>query len=181
MVDRFVLLLFATASLAACSQREEAQTHGGAPSHWDAGWHYLSNGGLPRIAYGFGAPPTMSFSGHCDARPIFALLGGTYSATASSASLVVDGKARRFDVYRGEHGGGLLFLAGLERGRGPSHSDAEEELSIAHDLANARRPLTISTDDGWTRQIPPSSDLGRFVQACIAFRQAETPSPPRHG
>jgi len=174
MIGRLLLLALAACFLAGCSPREVTRTHGVSVTREDAGWHYSSNGRLPRIAYGFDEPTMMIFAGHCDARPIYALIGGSYSTKAGSASLIIDGKTRRFDISRGEHGGGLLFLANLELVRHPLLDAGREELSIARDLANARHPIIISTDDGWTRQIPTNANLGRFARECIAFRRTET-------
>lgn len=157
----FVVLV----GLAGCER--EPEWPGASLRARDAGWHFTWVQGGPRTYYGFGTPPTMAFSGICDTLPVFALFGGDYAYGIKRFEVKIDGKVRRFDAFEGNHGRGLFLDAPLE----PREPGIREMQAIADELANARSPIIVTTDDGWSRTIPPSPMIARFVSECRSWRE----------
>jgi len=143
---------------------------------YDAGWHYRWVQGGPRAYYGFGKRPEMAFVAICDSLPVFALFGGDYSDRAMRAEIMTDGKSQSFQVFRGVHGGGLIFL-----GSGADEQVYRDAQALADNLTIARSPIVISTDDGWRQLVPADPRLARFVRECRSYRNRVAPAETRYG
>jgi hypothetical protein len=107
----------------------------------------------------------MAFGGTCQGYTLFLLIGGDYSPEVASFTVEIDGKKQEFPAFRGAHGRSLLLI--------PEAKEAATDLamkSLAQRLANARTPIVITTDKGWTRTVPPSPMIARFNQECISWR-----------
>ncbi|MGH6614619.1 hypothetical protein [Sphingomonas sp.] len=157
-------MLIATLAAVTACDRQTSFSNAPVQRGWEAGWHYTWGNGSPRAYYGFG-PPQMVFGGTCQEYPLFLLLGGDYGARVASFTVEIDGKKQEFPAFKGAHERSLLLT--------PKAADAATDLamkSLAQRLASARTPIVITTDDGWTRSVPPSPMIARFNQECISWR-----------
>lgn len=108
----------------------------------------------------------MAFSGIYHTVPVFVLFGGDYSYGVKRFEVRIDDKVRRFDAFAGTGGRGLILDVSLE----PSAAWNREMQAIADELANARSPIVVATDDGWSRAIPPIPMIARFATECRSWR-----------
>ena len=166
-----ILCTVAVLSVAGCYAGKAGDSDVGDPANVDAGWHYSWNGGAPRTAFGFGNPSTSYFVGVCDAQPIFGLVDNSYSRRTKVVSLIANNVKRDFAIFKGVHGGALLFTATQSASSGHKASGSQFNLATARDLAQSSHSIVVRTDDGWERQIPPSSNLRRFLRECMEYRR----------
>ncbi len=130
------------------------------------GWTSLTAPGVkPTLVYEL--KPSGTFGAVCDnpPSPTFMLMDGDYRRGVRSFTVSVDGRKRAFDAFAGgnEADPALVLLPG---GASGSAEEAADQRTIEATLAGARSPIVITTDNGWTRSVPNSPRIGKFVATC---------------
>lgn len=169
------LVTVALVTLGGCRARDDRASTS-SEMRYDAGWHYRWVQGGPRAYYGFSKRPEMGFVAICDSLPVFALFGGDYSDRAARGEITTDGKSQSFQVFRSVHGGGLVFMQD-----GADEQIYRDAQALADNLASARSPIVISTDDGWRQLVPTDAKLARFVRECRSYRNRVAPAEAKYG
>ncbi len=130
------------------------------------GWVYISVPGVkPTLEYQL--TPKGMFGAVCDAppSPTFLLMDGGHGRGIRSFTVAVGKNKRTFDVPAGDNARdrALVMLPG---GKSGSAEEAADQQAIDTMLAGATSPIVFTTGDGWTRSIPPSPAIGKFIATC---------------